>query len=87
MFRKHSFHLLIAISLSITLALTVRDALATAGITSHTDGVMKCQELPSRYSIHAENVGGMRVAFSEDGPTGVDSGLLELMTTYRTCSR
>ena len=86
MFRKHLFHLLIAISLSVILALTVRDARATASIPSHTDGVTKCHELPSRYSIHTENVAGMRVAYSEDGPTGVDGGLLELMTDYRTCS-
>lgn len=87
MFRKRLFHILIAISLAITLAFTVREALATALLTSQKDTVTRCQDLPSRDSIHIEDVGGITVPYSEDGPTGVDGGLVELMTAYRTCSQ
>lgn len=87
MFRKRLFHIVIAISLAITLALTVREALATTLITSQRDSVTRCQDLPSRHSIHMEVVNGISVPYSEDGPTGVDGGLVELMTAYRTCSQ
>jgi hypothetical protein len=85
--RKRLFHLLIAISLAVTLALTIREAIATALITSRGDAVTRCTDLPSRHSIHTEVRDGVSVLYSENGPTGVDGGLPELLTAYRTCSR
>lgn len=47
-----------------------------------------CSELPSRYSIRNEYVKGMNLWLShtEDGPTGVDGGLINLFSSYRACS-
>jgi hypothetical protein len=87
MSKIHLFNLLVAIALVITLALTVREALAITLITSQTDAVTRCQALPSRHSIHTEVVNGISVPHSEAGPTGIDGGLAELMTAYRICTK
>ena len=87
--KHHLFNLLIAVALVLLIALTVREAFATSITTSQTDAVVKCDNLPSRYSIHSEYVEemGMNVTYTEDGPTGVDGGLIYLLSNYRTCSR
>jgi len=89
MFKNRLFNLLIAIALVLTVALTVREALATTSITSPPEAAASCDNLPSRYSIHTEIVGetGTRLTYTEDGPTGVDDGLMHLLSAYRTCSR
>jgi hypothetical protein len=87
MLRYRLFHVLVAAALVITLALTVREAFATSLVIAQTDAVTRCQDLPSRYSLHTETVNGFSVLYSEDGPTGVDGGLPELLNAYRTCSR
>jgi hypothetical protein len=81
------FNVLVAISLLIAIALTAHEALATASISSHTGTVVSCRSLPSRNSIHASSEEGVRVTYTKDGPTGVDGGLIELLSNYRTCSR
>jgi hypothetical protein len=87
--KHHLFNLLIAIALVILIALTVREAFATSITTSQTHTAVKCDSLPSRYSIHTEEVKetGRQVSYTEDGPTGVDGGLVYLLSAYRTCSR
>jgi hypothetical protein len=94
MLRNRWFNVLIAVALMIVIALTVREAAATAGIVSQTDSVkgaraLECASLPSRYSIHTVYVEelGMWLPYSEDGPTGVDGGLMYLLSSYRTCSK
>ena len=89
MFKNRLFNVLIAIALVMVIALTVRDALATASITSQTDAVVECNSLPSRYSLHTESVKatGTRLTYTDDGPTGVDGGLIYLLSAYRTCAR
>lgn len=89
MLKNRLFHVLIAITLVTTVALTVREATATTVRTSQTDAVVACDSSPSRYSVHTVYVKetGMWVPYTEDGPTGVDGGLMELMSVYRTCSR
>ncbi len=89
MLKHRLFNVLIAIVLMLALALTVREAIATTAIASGTDSVITCKSLPSRYSLHTEYVkeAGMRVAYTEDGPTGVDGGLIYLLSAYRTCAR
>jgi hypothetical protein len=84
--KHHFFDLLIAIALVIAIASTVREALATSIVASRSDAV-PCESLPSRYSIHTVDEAGMRMVFTEDGPTGVDGGLKELYTAFRICSR
>jgi hypothetical protein len=86
MSRNRLFQVLVAIALVPVVALTAREALATMAITS-TETIAQCMDLPSRYSLHTEEVNGMQVTYTEDGRTGVDGGLKELMTAYRTCSR
>jgi len=75
-------------------AFTVREATATASMmtepnTSKGARILECTSLPSRYSIHTVYVQelGMWVPYTEDGPTGVDGGLIYLLSSYRTCSR
>jgi hypothetical protein len=89
MLRNRLFNVLIAIALVILVALTVREAFATSITTSQTSSTVKCDSLPSRHSIHTEYVEemGMMVTSTEDGPTGVDGGLMYLLSAYRTCSK
>jgi hypothetical protein len=88
------FNVLIAIALVIVVALTVREAFATGNIVSQTNATngaktLECASLPSHYSIHTEYVKetGTRLTYTEDGPTGIDGGLMSLLSAYRTCSR
>jgi hypothetical protein len=89
MLKNRLFNLLIAIALVIVVALTVGEAFAITIIASHPDAALECNRLPSRFSIHTEIVKetGTRLTYTEDGPTGVDGGLQELLNAYRTCSR
>jgi hypothetical protein len=94
MFSNRLFNVFIVIAVVIIVALTVREASATAAIISERDeakGAMTldCASLPSRYSIHTRYVqeADMWIVRTENGPTGVEGGLIELLSTYRTCSR
>jgi hypothetical protein len=93
MVRNRLFNVSIAIALIIVIAFTVREAAATAAVVSQASSAMRssveCASLPSRYSIHSEYVeaGGVWVTYTEDGPTGVDGGLVDLLASYRTCSQ
>ena len=94
MSKKRLFNVLIAVALVIVVALTIRDAFATANLTSQRNAaegakISECASLPSRYSLHTEYVKerGMWVTYTEDGPAGVDGGLIELLSNYRTCSK
>ena len=89
MLKNRLFNVVIAIALVMVVALTVREAFATTILRSQPNIAMECASLPSRSSIHTEYVEetGMRVSYTEAGPTGVDGGLKDLMSAYRTCSR
>lgn len=85
--------LFVVVALILVTALTVREALATATVISQSGSArrtaVECASLPSRQSLHNKYVQGLDawVTYSEDGPTGVDGGLIELMSSYRTCSQ
>ena len=89
----HLVNLIVAVLLLAVAALTVREAAATTGMFSQTDRVSpssgKCADLPSRYSIRSEYVQAMDswVIVTEDGPTGIDGGLIQLLSDYRSCSK
>lgn len=91
--RNRLFNLLVAISLVMVIALTIREAAAATGIITEgnsTKGEMvKCMSLPSRYSLRTEYVSeaDMWIVRTEDGPTGVDGGFTNLLSDYRSCSR
>ena len=81
-------NILIVIALLIVAALTVREAFATASLVSKTNTTTsECASLPSHYSLHAESRAGTPLMYTEAGPAGVDGGLIQLLSTYRTCSR
>jgi len=94
MSKKRLFKLLIAVALVTAIALTVQEAFATTSIMPHgkaTNGVkaQECASLPYRHSLHTEIVEetGTRLTYTEDGPTGIDGGLINLLSNYRMCSR
>lgn len=59
-----------------------------AGATGELMEMVTCSDLPSRYSIRNGYVEGMNMWLpqTEDGPTGVDGGLINLLSSYRACS-
>ena len=89
MLKHRLFDLLIAIALVIVVASTVREAVATTIVRTQGIPAIKCASLPSRYSIRTEYVqeADMWVVRTENGPTGTDGGLIDLLSNYRTCSR
>jgi hypothetical protein len=89
MLKNGLFNVLVAIALVITLAFTAREAFATAILRSEMNTVATCDSLPSHYSIHTEYVqqADMWIVRTENGPSGVDGGLIDLLSNYRTCSR
>ena len=92
MYTHRLFNLFVAIALVVIVALTVREVAATTSIVSKTDSAnqsqTECSSLPSRYSVHSEYVEeiGTSMTFTENGPTGVDGGLIHLLSAYRMCS-
>lgn len=94
MLKNRLFNMLILIPLVIVIALTVQETAATAGMMSEagsSKGIrsLACASLSSRYSIHTvyNEESGMSLPYTEDGPTGVDGGLIYLLSNYRICSR
>lgn len=94
MSRHHLIDLLIAIVFVIALMFTAREAFATAGIVSQghaSDAIRtaKCEILPPQMSIQTGYAAerGIWVTYSGQGPTGVDGGLMYLLSTYPTCPR
>lgn len=87
------FNLIVAVVLMALVGFTVREAAATTTIISQENAASQsaaaCVSLPSRYSIRSEYVPAMDawVTVTEDGPTGLDGGLIQLLPDYRTCSR
>jgi hypothetical protein len=89
MLRHRLFNLLIAIALVIVTAFTVREAVATTIVRSQGNRASVCASLPSHHSIRTEYVkeANMWVMRTENGPTGTDGGLIELLSNFRACSR
>ncbi len=88
------FNLLIVIALVLLVGLTVREASATSAVVaadqSHGDPakVVECASLPARTSIHSVHIEtDLWLPFTKDGPTGVDDGLISLLSNYRDCSQ
>ena len=85
------FSLFVAVALLVLTVLTIRDAAATVSVISDTAYVSQaadeCASLPARSSIRGETINGVWLPTSEDGPTGIDGGLIYLLSAYRACSR
>ena len=90
MFSRNLFNGIVAISLLAVIGLTVREVAATTIVVSQSSSATTlCASLPSHYSIHTEYVQekGAWVTYTEDGPTGVDGGLIQLLSDNRACSK
>ena len=91
---KRLIQILIVASLVTVLILVTQQVLARTIARSQINGVSQqatpneCANLPSRYSIRPEVVKetGTRLTYTEEGPTGIDGGLIDLYSKYRTCS-
>jgi hypothetical protein len=84
------FSLFVAVALLVLAVLTIRDAAATVSVISETVFVSQaadeCASLPARSSIRGETVNGVWLPTSEDGPTGIDGGLIHLLAACGACS-
>lgn len=94
MSRNRVFNSLIAVALVVTVALTAREAFATTDVASQANAAhgfttSVCSILPSHLSVQTEYVSekGMWVTHTAQGPSGVDGGLMALLSSYPTCSR
>ena len=94
MLRNRLFNVLIIIALVVVIAITAQEAAATASLMFETDPYkgtrsLACASLPSPYSLHTVYVKqlGMWLPHTEDGPTGVDGGVIDLLSKYRACSK
>lgn len=87
------FNLLVIIALVVLVGLTVREASATSAVIAHDSSASRssseCVSLPAHSSIHSVYVKeiGSWMSYTEDGPTGIDGGLIHLLSEYRTCSQ
>lgn len=90
MFIRRLFNVFVAVALLAVIGLTVREAAAIARLVSDSASTASmCTSLPSRYSIRTEYVPerGVWMTYTEDGPAGVDGGLMQLLSDYQDCSR
>lgn len=89
MLKTRLINVLIFAALILALALTIQEAVATTALNSAAEARVSCDSLPPRYSIRSEYVkeADRWILRTEAGPTGVDGGLIELLSRRRTCSR
>jgi hypothetical protein len=95
MFTNRVFNLLIVIALVALVGLTFREASATSAVItadqSHGDlaKAEECASLPVLSSVHSEYMEerGLWLPYTKDGPTGLDGGLIHLLSNYRGCSQ
>ncbi len=83
------FNVLVAVALVLVLALTAKEAFATAGLVSrvaHGAQSSACPDLTQHPVARARYVKemGSWLPYSENGPTGVDGGLIFILSN---CSR
>lgn len=94
--KNRLFNVFVAAALVLMAALTIQGALETsrvalaAGITDHVPAETLC-DLPAveRSSIHRVYVEQMDtwLTYTDAGPTGVDGGLMHLLSGSQACSQ
>ncbi|HAV77028.1 MAG TPA: hypothetical protein DCX53_06715 [Anaerolineae bacterium] len=90
MLKNRLLNVLAGIALVVAIALTVREAAATAALASQNKfTVGACSSISSQVSIRTEYVRERKawVTYTEDGPTGIDGGLIHLLSNRRSCSQ
>ena len=88
MFKNRLFSILVITALVVVTALTIQQALETTRVVSAAASVCTIPPV-DRSSIRSAYMQekGVWVSLSDNGPTGVDGGLLHLLSDYRTCSK
>jgi hypothetical protein len=84
------FNIFVAIALIVLIGITVREVAATTAVVSLTDSSDEvCVSLPSHSSVHTEYVKemGIWMTYTDEGPTGIDGGLIHLLSNSRNCSQ
>jgi hypothetical protein len=90
MFSHRLFNIIVVIALLVVAGLTVREAAATTNVISQASSARTvCTSMPPSSSIHTEYLPerGVWVTYSESGPTGVDGGLIQILSDLRACSQ
>jgi len=89
MLSNRLLNIVLVIALLAVVVFTFQEAAATSLISRANSMEAACSSLPSRNSIHTEYVKetGASVLYTEDGPTGLDGGLIQLLSDYRACSK
>jgi hypothetical protein len=78
------FNLLVLSTLAVAAVLTIAGALATAELAAAAPGAASCPRVMSVRSGHIQ--GTYVVAGNNSIPTGIEGGLLALLSGDRTCS-
>jgi len=93
MFKNRLFNVLAMAALVMLAVLTIQQALDTTKVVSAADtpaDISLCEvpvvDRSSIRSVYEEKI-GMWVSRTDSGPTGVDGGLLHLLSDYRICSQ
>jgi len=88
MFSQRLFNFVVATALLVVIGLTVREAAATTVVTAQQSSTESlCDGLPTDTSIHTEYVEekGAWMTYTEEGPTGVNGGLIQLLSDQSAC--
>ena len=90
MFSHRLFNFVVVVALLAAIGFTVREVAATAIVAAPQGStVTVCASLPPHDSIHTEYVTerGIWMTYTENGPTGIDGGLIQLLSDRRACSK
>lgn len=80
------FNLFVLIAVVVLVLMTAREATATTVLVSQKS---TCVSMSSQLSVHTEYVRerGLWMTYTQDGPTGVDGGLIQLLSEKRACAK
>jgi len=80
------FNLFVLIAVVVLVLMTAREATATTVLVSQKS---TCVSMSSQLSVYTEYVRerGLWMTYTQDGPTGVDGGLIQLLSEKRACAK
>jgi len=90
MFSNRLFNFVVVITMLVAIGFTVREVAATAIVAAPQGSAESvCGSLPTHDSVHTEYVTekGVWVTYTENYPTGIDGGLIQLLSDNRACSK
>jgi hypothetical protein len=80
------FNLFVLITVLVVVTMTVREAAATTVVVSQKSACASLSSQPSIYTDYVQER-GMWMTYTQNGPTGVDGGLIQLLSDKRTCAK